>query len=74
MGEETIGLGVVGCGGFGLCAPARFAQVPGVQLTGMAGTHRQAAQAAAERFANGRVSLALAIEASRMAHAAAANR
>ncbi len=50
MSEETIRLGVVGCGGFGLFALQHFAQVPGVQLAGMAGTHREAAQAAAKRF------------------------
>jgi predicted dehydrogenase len=50
MSEETIRLGVIGCGGFGLFALQHFAQVPGVQLAGMAGTHREAAQAAAKRF------------------------
>jgi predicted dehydrogenase len=50
MREETIRLGVVGCGGFGLFALQHFAQVPGVELAGMAGTHREAAQAAAKRF------------------------
>ena len=48
--EPTIGLGVIGCGGFGLFALQQFAQVPGVQLTGMAGTARPAAEAAARRF------------------------
>ena len=43
-------LGVIGCGGFGLYALQQFAQVPGVVLVGMAGTHREAAQAAARRF------------------------
>ena len=50
MNEDTIRLGVFGCGGFGLFALQHFAQVPGVQLAGMAGTHREAAQAAAKRF------------------------
>ena len=50
MSEETIRLGVIGCGGFGLFALQHCAQVPGVQLAGMAGTHREAAQAAAKRF------------------------
>ena len=50
MSEETIRLGVIGCGGFGLFALQHFAQVPGVQLAGMAGTHREAARAAAKRF------------------------
>jgi predicted dehydrogenase len=50
MNQPEIRLGVIGCGGFGLYALQQFAQVPGVRLAGMAGTHRQAAQAAARRF------------------------
>ncbi len=50
MSTERIGVGVVGCGGFGLFALQQFTQVPGVRLVGMAGTHRPAALAAAERF------------------------
>jgi predicted dehydrogenase len=50
MDPEEIGLGVIGCGGFGLYALQQFAQVPGVKLTAMAGTHREAAVAAARRF------------------------
>ncbi len=50
MNPNEIGLGVIGCGGFGLYALQQFAQVPGVKLTGMAGTHRDAALAAARRF------------------------
>ena len=50
MSEQTIRLGVVGCGGFGLFALQHFTQVPGVELVGMAGTHREAAYAAAQRF------------------------
>jgi predicted dehydrogenase len=50
MSTGAIGLGVIGCGGFGLYALQQFAQVPGVKLTGMAGTHREAARAAARRF------------------------
>ena len=49
ISDETR-LGVIGCGGFGLYALQQFAQVPGVKLTGMAGTHREAAHAAARRF------------------------
>jgi predicted dehydrogenase len=41
---------VIGCGGFGLFALQHFTQVPGVKLVGMAGTHRPAAYAAAQRF------------------------
>jgi predicted dehydrogenase len=48
--SHDIELGVIGCGGFGLFALQHFAQVPGVKLVAMAGTHRQAAVAAAKRF------------------------
>ena len=48
--QRTIGLGVIGCGGFGLFALQQFTQVAGVKLLGMAGTHRPAALAAAQRF------------------------
>lgn len=47
---KEVGLGVIGCGGFGLFALQHFTQVPGVTLVGMAGTHRPAALAAARRF------------------------
>ena len=50
MNDREIRLGVIGCGGFGLYALQQFAQVPGMTLAGMAGTHRQAAIAAAKRF------------------------
>jgi len=50
MGENEIRLGVVGCGGFGLFALQHFTQVPGTKLVAMAGTHREAALAAARRF------------------------
>lgn len=50
MRDRSIGIGVIGCGGFGLFALQHFLQVPGVRLVGMAGTHREAAVAAARRF------------------------
>ncbi len=50
MSDQKIRLGVVGCGGFGLFALQHFTQVDGVELVGMAGTHRPAAIAAAKRF------------------------
>lgn len=50
MDDRPLRLGVIGCGGFGLFALQHFTQVPGVQLVGMAGTHRPAALAAAARF------------------------
>lgn len=48
--ESEMGIGVLGCGGFGLFALQQFAQIPGVRLVAMAATHRPAAQAAAKRF------------------------
>ncbi len=51
MSHQGCGLGVIGCGGFGLFALQHFVQVPGVHLIGLAGTHRPAAFAAARRFA-----------------------
>jgi predicted dehydrogenase len=50
MKQSEIRLAVIGCGGFGLFALEHFGQVPGIKLVGMAGTHRQAAHAAAQRF------------------------
>jgi len=48
--EQEFGIGVIGCGGFGLFALQQFVQVPGLRLAGMAGTARPAALAAAQRF------------------------
>ena len=48
--ESDVGLGVIGCGGFGLFALQQFVQVPGIRLAGMAGTARPAAEAAARRY------------------------
>lgn len=50
MDDGLIGLGVVGCGGFGLFALQQYTQVRGVGLVGMAATHRPASLAAAARF------------------------
>lgn len=50
MSHQGCGLGVIGCGGFGLFALQHFVQVPGIHLIGLAGTHRPAAIAAARRF------------------------
>jgi predicted dehydrogenase len=47
---QPLRVGGLGVGGFGLFAMQHFAQVPGVQLTAMGGTHREAALAAARRF------------------------
>jgi predicted dehydrogenase len=48
--HDEVRLAVIGCGGFGLFALQHFAQVGGVKLVAMAGTHRPAALAAARRF------------------------
>lgn len=50
MEIKTLGIGVIGAGGFGLFALQQFLQEPGVQLVGIAGTHREAAAAMARRF------------------------
>ena len=50
MKEGAIRMGVIGAGGFGLYALQHFTQIPGVNLVGMAGTHREAAFAVAQRF------------------------
>jgi predicted dehydrogenase len=50
MNDPAIGVGVIGCGGFGHYALQHFTQIPGARLVGMAGTHREAAFAAAQRF------------------------
>ncbi len=50
MNSHEIGLGVIGCGGFGLFALQQFTQVPGITLKAMAGTSRPASLAAARRF------------------------
>ena len=48
--EAPVRLGVIGCGGFGWFALQQFAQVPGVRLAAIAGTHRPAAELAVRRF------------------------
>ena len=48
--SDQLGIGVIGCGGFGLFALQQSVQVPGVRLAGMAGTARPAALAAAQRY------------------------
>jgi predicted dehydrogenase len=50
MKNGNIRLGVIGAGSFGLFALQHFLQIDGVQFSGMAGTHRQAAIAIAQRF------------------------
>jgi predicted dehydrogenase len=50
MSDHEVRLGVIGFGGFAQFAVQQFVQVPGVRLVGMAGTHREAAYAAAKRF------------------------
>ena len=50
MSPNELRLGVIGFGGFAQFAVQQFVQVPGVRLVAMAGTHREAAVAAAKRF------------------------
>jgi predicted dehydrogenase len=50
MKAGAIRIGAIGAGGFGLFALQHFTQIPGVALAGMAGTHREAAFAMAQRF------------------------
>jgi predicted dehydrogenase len=47
---HTVGIGILGFGGFGMFAAQQFAQVPGAALRCIAGTHREAAVKCAERF------------------------
>ena len=48
--NNQFGLGVMGCGGFGLFAMQQFMQIPGIVLKGVTCTHREAALQAARRF------------------------
>ena len=50
MKTEKIRIGALGAGGFGLFALQQFTQIPGVELAGMAATHREAAFAMTQRF------------------------
>jgi predicted dehydrogenase len=50
MKTEGIRIGALGAGGFGLFALQHFTQIPGVELAGMAATHREAAFAMTQRF------------------------
>jgi len=50
MSTESIRIGDLGAGGFGLFALQQFTQIPGVELVGMAATHREAASAMIQRF------------------------
>ena len=47
---RKIRIGAIGAGGFGLFALQQFLQVPDVELVAIAGTHREAAIAMAQRF------------------------
>jgi predicted dehydrogenase len=50
FGLGAVGLGIVGLGGFGQFALQQFVQAPGVRLVGIAGTNRDEAVHAADRF------------------------
>ena len=47
---NAVGIGILGFGGFAMFAAQQFAQVPGAALRYIAGTHREASLACAERF------------------------
>lgn len=50
MITDTLRIGVIGAGGFGIFALQQFLQEPGTRLVAIAGTHREAALAMARRF------------------------
>src|SRR3954466_1950852 len=50
MKTESIRIGALGAGGFGMFALQNFTQIPGVELVAMGATHREAAFAMARRF------------------------
>jgi predicted dehydrogenase len=47
---DSLRIGAIGAGGFGLFALQQFIQTPGVRLVAIAGTNREAALAMAHRF------------------------
>ncbi|UFH55159.1 Gfo/Idh/MocA family protein [Spirosoma sp. KNUC1025] len=49
-GDHTIGLGVIGMGGFGLFAVQQFLQIPNTRLVAIAGSKREEAITTAKRF------------------------
>ncbi|MEO7100279.1 MAG: Gfo/Idh/MocA family oxidoreductase [Luteolibacter sp.] len=50
MNSDTLRIGAIGAGGFGLFALQQFLQFPGTRLVAMAATHREAALAMVRRF------------------------
>ena len=50
MSGKTIGIGVVGCGGFGLYALGQFTQQPGVSVVAMVEPNPEAAEAGKRAF------------------------
>jgi predicted dehydrogenase len=50
MDNNTFGIGIIGGGNFGLFALQQLAQIRGIRLVAMAGTHREAALAISRRF------------------------
>ena len=47
---RTVGIGIIGFGGFAMFAAQQFAQVPGIELRAIASTNREGAIKAAHRF------------------------
>jgi predicted dehydrogenase len=50
IATDTVGIGILGFGGFAMFAAQQFMQVPGAALRAIAGTHREASLASAARF------------------------
>ncbi len=50
MSENTVGIGILGFGGFAMFAAQQFAEVAAATLRCIAGTHREASLACAARF------------------------
>jgi len=48
--QKEIGVGVIGFGGFALFSMQQFMQIQGIKFVGIAGTYREAAEAAIKRF------------------------
>lgn len=50
MSDESVGIGVIGCGGFAVFACGHFVDVPGVRIIAAADIFETAAKGLAERF------------------------
>ena len=57
MRDESVGIGVIGCGGFAVFACGHFVDVPGVRIVAAADIFPGAAEGLAERFEGAQVML-----------------